>query len=149
MYSVNGTDFRAASQELRIIIKKLNKEKLEDFAHNNKFNWKFNPPIASCMGGAWKRLVLSIKSSLSVIFREQTIKEETLLMSLAEIEHSVNSHTLTHFSIDPRDGEALTPNHFLLRTSLGQIQIGKYDARNLCTRKQWKVAQFFADKYWR
>ena len=68
---------------------------------------------------------------------------------LVEIEHSINSRPLTHVSIDPRDEEALTPNHFLTGTLSGELKLGKYDAANICPRKQWQIAQSFADALWR
>ena len=37
--------------------------------------------------------------------------EEVLLTVLLEVEHMVNSRPLTHVSVDPRNEEALTPNH--------------------------------------
>ena len=39
-------------------------------------------------------------------------------------------------SLDLRDNEALTPNHFLIRTSSGNVELGKYDVRDTCLRKQ-------------
>lgn len=149
IYCDNGTNFKGMNAEFKKNIKEINRGKLNHFAASQNIEFIFNPPSAPHMGGAWERLVRSVKTALSVIFRKQTIREETLITALAEIEHAVNSRPLTHVSIDPRDSEALTPNHFLLGTSSGQIRLGKYDARNLCTRKQWQVAQFFADEYWR
>lgn len=51
-------------------------------------------------------------------------------------------------SIDPEDNEALTPNHFLLGTSSGEIRLGKYDREAICPKGQWKIAQYFADAFW-
>ena len=75
------------------------------------------------MGGAWERLIRSVKESLHVILKEHTPKEETLLTTLAEIEHSVNSCPLTLVSSDTQEKEALTPNYFLIGTSSATINL--------------------------
>lgn len=136
IYSDNGTNFRGADKEIRDTIK-------------NKFLWKFNPPTASHMGGAWESLIKSVKNASYATLKEHAPKEETFTTVLAQVEHSVNSRPLTHVSLDPRDKEALTPNHFLIGTSSGNIRLGHYDAQILCTRKQWQLAQHFADAFWR
>ena len=148
IYCDNGTNFRGMQNELKQVLKELDREKINNYAVKNNIIWKFNPPAASHMGGAWERLIRSVKSALSVVLKEQAPEEEVLLTVLCEIEHSVNSRPLTHVSVDPRDQEALTPNHFLLGASSGQIRLSKCDAQAECTNKQWRIAQQFADAFW-
>lgn len=58
-----------------------------------------------------------------MVLKEQTPREEVQLTLLAEIEHTINSRTLSHrVSVEPDDQEALTTNHFLLRSSNGMDQ---------------------------
>ena len=102
----------------------------------NKIEWKFIPPSAPHMGGAWEHLVRSVKNALKVIFKDQTPPEEVLSTALTEIEHTINSRPLTHVSIDPDDLEALTPNHFLIGSSSGEVRLSKYDTSAICSRKQ-------------
>ena len=116
---------------------------------SNKINWVLNPPSASHIEGVWERLIRFIKTALTVVLREQAPKKETLLTILKEIENSVNSRPLTRVSVDPRDFEALTPNHFLLGISSGQIRISRCNAQSVYTRKQWEIAQNFANAFWR
>ena len=86
-----------------------------------------------------------MKSSLHIGLREQAPTEEVLLIVFAEIEHAINSRPLTHVPVDPRDNEALTPNHFLLGSSSGEMPLAKYDCDTMNTRKQWKLAQAFSN----
>lgn len=120
-----------------------------ELALRNGIKWIFNPPDTPHIGGAWERLIRSVKTALYATLREQEPSEEILHTVLIEIEHSVNSRPLTHVSVDPRDSEALTPNHFLIGASSGEIQIGKYDAQAVNLRKQWQLAQAFADAFWK
>lgn len=149
MYSDNGTNFRGACRELKDEINRMNVSEQRGFALRNSMKWLFNPPDAPHMGGAWERLIRSVKTALYTILKEQAPSPEVLYTLLTEIEHSVNSRPLTHVSIDPRDNEALTPNHFLIGCSSGAIDLGKYDAEAVCLRKQWRIAQQFADAFWK
>ncbi|XP_076389575.1 uncharacterized protein LOC143264787 [Megachile rotundata] len=149
IYSDNATNFAKASKELRDAIANIDVDKQKEYAAANRIKWLFIPPDAPHMGGAWERLIRSVKNALSVVLREQAPSEEVLLTLLAEIEHSVNSRPLTHVSIDPRDNEALTPNHFIIGTSSGAPNLHTYEARAVCPKNQWKIAQSFADSFWR
>ena len=149
-YSDNGTNFRAAAKELSEFWKEIRKDSLiSEFTIKNKFVWKFIPPSAPHMGGAWERLVKSVKNALKVVLKDQAPKEELLHTLFTEIEHTINSRPLTHVSTDSRDPEALTPNHFLIGSSSGEIRFGRYDAPTSCSRKQWQTAQYFADCFWK
>ena len=98
------------------------------------------------MGGAWERLIRSIKIALSVALKDQSPREETLLTTLSEI--AVNSRPLTHIAVDPRDQESLTPNHFLIGASSDEIRFGNYHNQSQYTRKQWCIAEQFANILW-
>ncbi|XP_076395364.1 uncharacterized protein LOC143265692 [Megachile rotundata] len=117
VYSDNGTNFRGADKELKDATASMDRAKIEEYALSKRVKWVFNPPDAPHMGGAWERLIRSVKTALNVILREQAPSEEVLSTLFAEAEHSVNSRPLTHVSLDPRDKEALTPNHFLIGSS--------------------------------
>ena len=91
----------------------------------------------------------SVKAALNTALNDQAPAEKGLHTLLLEIEHSINSRPLTHVSTDPRDEEVLTPNHFLIGTSSGEVRLGKVDAQNINPRKQWQIAQTFADSFWR
>ena len=149
IYSDNGTNFRGACKELKDGLSQMDRSRPHQFALQNGLRWIFNPPDAPHMGGAWERLIRSVKVALSVILREQAPNEETLYTLLTEIEHSINSRPLTNVSADPTDAEALTPNHLLIGSSSGEFRLGRYEAQSVCPRKQWRVAQALADSFWR
>ncbi|XP_076660987.1 uncharacterized protein LOC143364626 [Halictus rubicundus] len=149
IYSDNGTNFRGACNEMREAIRKLDVKAQQEYVRQNGTEWRFNPPAAPHMGGAWERLVRSVKTALNVVLRKQAPKEETLLTLLAEVEHTINSRPLTHVSLDPRDQEALTPNHFLIGCSSGRIAFERFHEQSTCPRKQWQIAQHLADCFWK
>ena len=60
IFSDNGTNFRAGEKELResLIWKQTT---IHDFLRQKNIIWKFNPPGASHIGGAWERIIRSIR----------------------------------------------------------------------------------------
>ena len=62
----------------------------------------------------------------------------------------MNSRPLTHVSLDPDDLEALTPNHFLLGSSSGTVEVpGVFVETDLVLRKLWRQSQRLADMFWK
>lgn len=152
MYSDNGTNFHGSERELKDALQSISQDpRMRDFICTNHTTWKFNTPVAPHMGGAWERLVRSVKRALTATLRERFPKEETLLTALAEAEFTINSRPLTHLSVDPRDEEPLTPNHFLLGSAGHRPHLSLYTAKEeeVCLRKQWRVSQQLADMFWR
>ncbi|CAG4944692.1 unnamed protein product [Colias eurytheme] len=109
--------------------------------------WKFIPPGAPNMGGAWERLVRSVKVALEVTMKERCPREEVLHTLLLEAEHIVNSRPLTHL-IENQEEEMLTPNHFLIGRSCGASRIGQFENWELVGRETWKSVQRLADHFW-
>lgn len=148
IYSDNGTNFRGANNELRNLVRAMDPERQRDYAINHQMEWHFNPPSAPHMGGAWERMVRSVKTALAVTLQEDAPREETLTTLLAEVEHIVNSRPLTRASTNPDDVEALTPNHFLIGRPSGRNVFERYKVITACPRKQWQIAQRLTDVFW-
>ena len=142
LYSDNGTNLRGADTELKLSIQALDVEKLKGEALNKGTTWNFIPPASPHWGGAWERLIRSVKVSLKVILHQRAPKEETLITLLAEVENIVNSRPLSHVSVDPHSMESLTPNHFLLGSSNNLPRLGIFDGSEIYLKKQWRIAQW-------
>lgn len=143
--SDNGTAFVGANRLLR----ELYGEAVTEYVANNKIEWKFIPPSAPFMGGAWERLVKSVKTALRVTLRDRKPSDEVLATLLAEAEALVNSRPLTHISPDPADPEALTPFHFILGSSSGRSIPAQLNETDLCSRSGWRRAIRLADHFWK
>ena len=150
IFSDNGTNFRGADAELRRALQ-VDADTLGGELAGRAITWRFNPPAAPHMGGAWERLVRSVKVALRSQLKDSAPKEEVLHTFLCEAEAMVNSRPLTHVSIDADDEEALTPFHFLIGTSsiAGVAAPGVFTPTDAITRKQWRISQQMADKFWR
>lgn len=104
--SDNGTNFVGAERELRKAIENLNHNLINDVLLQKSVKWVFNPPAASHHGGAWERLIRSVRKVLNSILKTQTLDEESLVTVFCEAEAIVNSRPLTKASTDPQDLEA-------------------------------------------
>ena len=76
--SDNGTNFTSAESELKHLIRRWNQEKIHEFLLQNEVSWQFNPPSASHMGGAWERLIRTIRCVMTMVLREQILDDEGL-----------------------------------------------------------------------
>lgn len=147
IHSDNASNFRRASKDLKTASAYLDYGKMEEATSVKEIEWKFIPPYSPHKGGAWERMVRSIKSVVSKILHDRALRDETLLSFLLEAENIINSRPLTYVPVDSANEEALTPNHFLLHASNGQKS--RWDGSDKNLRKQWKLSQELTDHFWR
>ncbi|XP_063532051.1 uncharacterized protein LOC134742795 [Cydia strobilella] len=145
MYSDNATCFKAASNELREAYRQWLPQ-LQTYGVQQRMNWKFIPPGNPSAGGAWERMVRTVKTAMLYTFNTRAPKPEVFETILTEIENIVNRRPLTHVNVDPDSEESLTPAHFLLLQNANLPMIGAYDENET---RQWKAAQALADHFWR
>ena len=100
------------------------------------------------MGGAWERLIASVKRALRVVLGKLVVTEEVLRTSLIEVEAVLNSRPLTHVSTDVDDMEAITPNHLLLGRAVKCLPPGIFDSCDSVSRRIWRQTQALADQFW-
>ncbi|XP_058448629.1 uncharacterized protein LOC131428599 [Malaya genurostris] len=146
--SDRGTNFVGSRNELEQEMNEIDRQLAETFT-NATTRWILNPPGAPHMGGAWERLVRSVKTAFAAISTSRTPNEETLATLLVEAESVVNSRPLTYIPLETAQQEALTPNHFLLSSSSGVIQPPRTlgDPKQAC-RNEWNLCRVMIDHFW-
>jgi transposase InsO family protein len=77
LFSDNGTNFVGTSRELKEALVGIDSDKIHDTLAERGIEWCFIPPRAPHMGGAWERLVRSVKTSLKAVLRDQCVNEDT------------------------------------------------------------------------
>ncbi|XP_017469384.1 PREDICTED: uncharacterized protein LOC108361294 [Rhagoletis zephyria] len=141
--SDRGTNFVGASKVEWICLK----NDLEAECTRRGIEWVFNSPANPSAGGAWERMVRSVKRVLSFTLKEAAPQIETLQSLLIEAENLINSRPLTHIPIESVDSDPLTPNHFILGCP-NYIQTSDC-SKAVCLRKQWRVVQQLKQTFWR
>ncbi|XP_062707951.1 uncharacterized protein LOC134288151 [Aedes albopictus] len=147
--SDRGTNFVGASKELKEALAQIDSHKLAAEFTTSSTSWKFNPPASPHMGGAWERMIQTIKKVLSEINPRHTPTDEMLRNLMIKIENIVNSRPLTHVPIDDESSPALTPNHFLVGSSNGSKPLVPYHDCSMVTRQSWKTSDVLANYFWR
>ena len=68
---------------------------------------------------------------------------------MIQAESLLNGRPLTHVSVDPRDPEPLTPNHFLLLQGSPNSEDDVIGEEELYSRKHWEAMQVMSTHFWR
>ena len=127
----------------------LDKGAVSQFAADLNIRWNFNPPSAPHMGGAWERLVRSVKEVFSGLMYNRILTDPQLLTLFTEVENIVNSRPLTHISDDIDDLSALTPNHILLGMHQNWGFVADTCSENINSRRKWKQVQALRELFWK
>jgi len=147
LYSDNGTNFRRADKDIKEIIEQWPNDKFTQFLTTKGCTWYFNPPLSPHMGGAWERLIQSVKKYLGVLLKERYPREYTLKTLFCEIEFVINSRPLL---IVPSDSmsEPLTPNDLLIGSNYRESFYTNTNDNDLRLLNMWKSSQRLADIFW-
>ena len=74
---------------------------------------------------------------MNALLKEQVLNDESLVTLMCEVESIINGRPITKVSQDPRDLEALTPNHLLLLRSGSTLPPGIFRKEDNFSRKRW------------
>ncbi|XP_075150827.1 uncharacterized protein LOC142224934 [Haematobia irritans] len=147
--SDNGTNFVGINKELHHDSTFIDFNSVTEKLGPLGIKWIFNTPMNPSAGGAWERLIQSVKKVMAHIVTEKAPQLETFRSLLIEAENIVNSRPLTHLPITIDDPQPLTPNHFLLGCCNSTQTPSPFYPQNLCLRKQWKILKSLKDCWWR
>ena len=149
MRSDNGENFVRGEKELRSAIDGWNQGAISEFLLQRNIQWIFNPPAGSHHGGVWERCIRTFRKVMNALLKEQVLDDEGLATLMCEVESIVNGRPLTKVSDDPRDLEALTPNHLLLLRSGPTLPPGVFRKEDHYSRRRWRQVQYLSDVFWR
>ena len=130
-----------------ILCKPLTKIRSTVTAHNRTLNG-LNPPTASHFGGAWERMIRSIRRILGGLLGNQTLNDENCLTLMAEVESILNSRPLVPISFTDLEQEPLTPNHLLLLRESPNLPPGIFSKDSCYLRRRWAQVQYLANQFW-
>ena len=150
-----GTNFVGANNELKDEFSKMDETSIKKYLLTKNcdfFEFRFNVPSASHMGGAWERQIRTIRSVLSSLMDQASgiLDDDSLRTLMYEATSIVNSRPLTTQNLnDPESLLPLTPNHLLtLKSDLLLPPPGNFDSLDLYARKRWRRVQHLANQFW-
>ena len=149
MYSDNGTNLVGAERLLRESIQQWNQRKVEGFLHQREVEWTFNPASASHMGGAWERMIRSVRRLLLSLSNERTLTDDQLHTLMLEAEAILNARPLTPVKLDCDGMTPLTPNHLLRVNPSASPPPSLTEKTDCYARQKWKHVQYLADQFWK
>ena len=101
------------------------------------------------MGGAWERMIRSVRRILTSLMTERTLDDDQLHTFLLEAESILNSRPLTPITTDADGLEPLTPNHLLKLCPTGNFPPSLPSDEHCCPKRRWKNVQYLADQFWK
>ncbi|XP_058811034.1 uncharacterized protein LOC131675923 [Topomyia yanbarensis] len=137
------------SKELQTAMEDLDEECLAKEFTTIHTDWKFIPPASPHMGGAWERLIRSVKQNLIKLSPNKVPTDEVLINTLIEIENIINFRPLTNVPVDNDQSPVLTPNHFLLGSSNGMRSWVPYDDTYITHKNNWQLSQVLTNAFWK
>ena len=144
-----GTNFVGADNELNRALEEIDNSLLKSFLLQHRCEFVFNTPGSSHMGGAWERLIHTVRSVLTGIMIEShgrldTYSARTVMYEAMAI---VNSRPIAPFS--DQDSSPLTPNKILhMKSGVVMPPPGKFDTADVYSRKRWRRVQGLVENFW-
>ena len=108
--SDNAKTFKATSRLLHEI---LSADEVTDLLVSKRITWRFNLDRSPWWGGAFERMVGSVKRCLRKALGNARLTQDEMNTVLAEVEATLNSRPLT-YQYEEFDAQVLTPSHLLV-----------------------------------
>ena len=108
--SDNAKTFKATS---KLLNKLLSETEVRDFFVSKRIIWRFNLERSPWWGGAFERMVGSVKRCLRKVLGNARLTQDELTTVLVEVEATLNSRPLT-YQHEEFDSQVLTPSHLLV-----------------------------------
>ena len=96
-------------------------------------------------GGAWERMIRSVRQVLQVLLKEQRLDDKGLATVMCQAENIVNSRPLTHVSEDARDLQPLTPNYLLHLNATSVFPAEIFDEKDIYSRRRWRQVAYLSE----
>lgn len=153
IYSDNGTNFRAAQQDLQAIKENLKQQATQTqiihWAAQRDIQWHFSPARAPHFGGLWEAAVKAMKTCLRKVVGQHRLNLSELMTVVTSAEASLNGRPLAAIESLADDGvEPLTPMHFLTgRPPSALLTDTTVDAK-INNNERWNLVQILRHRLW-
>ena len=149
LHSDNGSNFTGADRIFCESIRDWNQHQIGGFLLQREIEWHFNTPLASHFGGAWERLIRSVRKVMRSLHSGATFSDEGLITLLTEVESIINSRPLTPISFVEDFDRPLTPKDLLvLQPDSGLPPVITRDSDTFFPQR-WRHIQHYSDLFWK
>lgn len=152
LYCDNATNFVGAHNKLKelkqLFFHETMAQEIRTYSSQTGFEFCFIPPRAPHFGGLWEAAVKSVKTLLVKNVAQAHLTFEELQTLIIEVEAILNSRPICPLSDDPNDGEALTPGHLLIGSSLVALPDQNFDATKQTSLNRWQRISFLKQQFW-
>ena len=100
------------------------------------------------MGGAWERMICSIRRILGALLETQFPTDEAFNTLMAKVEGILNFTPLVPITIDPQSDEPLTPKHLLLLRGNANFPPGLFNKKDGYAKNRWAQIQYLSCQFW-
>ncbi|XP_068735648.1 uncharacterized protein [Montipora capricornis] len=150
IYSDNGAQLVAASQELKNVTKSWDWEKLKSFGVMEGFEWNFTPADAPWQNGTSESLIRSVKRSLKAANGESMLTFSELQTVLVEVANLINERPLGRHPRSPEDGFYLCPNDLVfLGRSTTRVPPSGLFKESTNPRLRFEFIQNIVNSFWK
>lgn len=112
------------------------------------FQFSFIPPRSPHFGGLWESAVKSAKTLLVKNMSQARLTYKEFQTILIEVEAILNSRPLAPRTDDPNDGEALTPVHLLVGSSLLALPDEHFENIKVNYLKRFQMVTYLKQQFW-
>jgi hypothetical protein len=117
-----GTNFVGSTDPLQINAINVEDDPTKGFLWDSGTIWRFNPPHASHMGGAWERMIGIVRRIIdSMLLDSKHLTHEVLSTFMAEICAIVNARPIVAVSSDVEDPQVLSPSTLLTQKTVQEV----------------------------
>ena len=134
VFSDGAKHLVSASKELQEQINELNKDEIQHFGRQNRFDfhWKFSPADSPWYNGTAESLIKSAKKALEVVVGESVLSFSELQTVMFEAAQLINQRPIGLLPGSPDEGTYLCPNDLLLGRATPNIPQGKKSQARRC-----------------
>ena len=113
-----------------------------------QIKWRFIPEHAPWMGGAYERMIQTVKHAFETVYGKLVLDAEQFEISMIEVEAVVNSRPISYVDREA-ETELITPNDFLcVRHPVIPVNWKEVTPRTpLC--ELWKKSEQYLEEFWR
>nr|XP_036678469.1 uncharacterized protein LOC118879675 isoform X1 [Drosophila suzukii] len=151
LYCDNATNFVGSSRLLQEMASDV-RSTLGTYGVHHQVEFVFIPPLSPHFGGLWEAAVKSAKHLFLRAVGHALLKEDEVQTILVEVEAVLNSRPLVADSSNPNDGEAITPAHILVGTTLAALPPGSappHPDDDLTHLQRWQLISAIKRRFWR